>query len=163
MYSQRQEIYGDKFKITSVYTPQMVVDGTRHFVGSNLGEAQKAISEAAKMPKANLDLSISDGKLKVKITDVPKHENAAVFLAIAEDNLKTDVKEGENGGRILEHTSVVRDLKPIGRMLATENQFETESVLQAQPSWKLENLKAVVFLQENQSRRILAVKQLKIK
>lgn len=157
LYSQRQQIYGTKFKIGQIYTPQMVVDGSSHFVGSNLGEAQKTISEAAKSPKANVELSSSEDKLKVKVSDIPKHESAAVFLAVAEDNISTDVKKGENGGRTLQHTSVVRELKPIGRILPHENEFEAEAVLQINPNWKRENLKTVVFVQENQSRKILGV------
>lgn len=159
LYSQRQEIYGDKFKIASVFTPQMVVDGSRHFVGSNLGEAQKVISESAKTPKAKVELSAADDKLKVKISDLPKHENAAVFLAIAESNLSNNVKRGENAGRLLEHSSVVRELKPLGRILAEQKEFDVEVVLQLQPNWKKGNLKAVVFVQENQSRKILGVTQ----
>lgn len=160
IYSQRQEIYGDKFKIGSVYTPQMVVDGSRHLVGSNLGEAQKVIAELARMQKASVELSLAGEKLKVKISDIPKHENATVFLAVAEDNLSTDVKKGENGGRILQHTSVVRVLKPMGRILAQDNGFEIEAVLETQPNWKRENVKVIVFIQENQSRKILGVNRI---
>jgi hypothetical protein len=157
IFSQRQEIYGNKFKIVSVYTPQMVVDGSRHFVGSNLGEAQKIISEAAKTPKAAVELSLASDILKVKISDVPKHEMASVYLAIAEDNLQTDVKKGENGGRTLQHASVVRTLKPLGRILSENNSFEIETALNIQPNWKKQDLKLVVFLQENQSRKVLGV------
>jgi hypothetical protein len=157
IFSQRQQIYGSKFKINQIYTPQMIVDGSRHFVGSNMSEAQKIIGEAAKTPKANVELTLSDDKLKVKITDAPKHEMASVYLAIAEDNILTDVRKGENGGRVLQHTSVVRELKPLGRLPAEENQFEIETVMQANPNWKRENLKAIVFIQENQSRRIFGV------
>lgn len=160
MYSQRQEIYGDKFKIASVYTPQMVVDGSRHFVGNNLGEAQKLINEAARAQKATVGLSFADDKLKINISGIPRHENAAVFLAVAEDNLSTEVKKGENGGRTLRHTSVVRVLKPLGRLPAQDNGFETESALEIQPNWKREDLKIVVFVQENQSRKILGVNKI---
>ena len=36
-YSQRQSAYAKRFGLDSVYTPQMVVDGTSEFVGSNSG------------------------------------------------------------------------------------------------------------------------------
>lgn len=163
LYSQRQEIYGDKFKIGSVYTPQMIIDGNKQLVGSNLEEARKAINESAKTQKANIELAFSNEQLKVKISDLPKHENAAVFVAVAEDNLSTEVKKGENGGKFLQHTSVVRSLKPIGRVLNQENSFEMEIAPEIAPNWKKENLKIVVFLQENQSRKILGVNYLKYK
>ncbi len=51
LYSQRQSVYGQALKLNQVYTPQMVVDGQKQFVGSNLSEANKAITESAKIRK----------------------------------------------------------------------------------------------------------------
>src|SRR5262244_4324864 len=45
-YSQRQSAYANRFGLDSVYTPQMVVDGTSEFVGSNSGLAEKAFRKA---------------------------------------------------------------------------------------------------------------------
>ncbi|MGI8467976.1 MAG: DUF1223 domain-containing protein [Pyrinomonadaceae bacterium] len=160
LYSQRQTIYGQKFKLDSIYTPQMIVDGEKQFVGSSLDEASKAVGESAKTPKAKIELVRDEDKLKVIVSDIPAHEDASVFLAIAEDDLSTKVGGGENGGRTLQHTSVARDLKPLGRILPADNNFQTETMLQFQPDWKKENLKLIVFLQENQSRKILGVNKI---
>ncbi len=156
-FSQRQTIYGQKFKLDSIYTPQMVVDGQTEFVGSNLETANKAITDSTKIPKANIELTGTENNLKVKISDVPAHENASVFLAVTEDNLASNVKGGENSGRKLEHSSVVRQLKSIGMLSAEQKSLEFENALQIQPDWKKENLKVVVFVQENGSRKILGV------
>jgi hypothetical protein len=161
LYSQRQTIYGNRFKTNGIYTPQMVIDGTKHLVGNKLGEVQKAISELARVQKANVRLAFEAETLKVKISDIPKRDHASVYLAIAEDNLTTKVERGENRGRTLPHTSVVRQLIPLGKVLPQDNEFETETVLDFQPDWKREDLKFVVFLQENHSRRILGVNFLK--
>lgn len=160
IYSQRQEIYKHKFKMNTVYTPQMVVDGAKQFVGSNSDEANKAISESAKLPKADVELALTQNDLKIIISDVPVHSDATVFLAIAEDNLSNKVSGGENHGRTLEHSSVVRDLKPLGRILATDGKFETITNLLLQPDWKKENLKIIIFVQENQSRKILGISKI---
>ncbi len=160
LYSQRQSVYGQQFKLAQVYTPQMVVDGQKHFVGSNLSEANKAITDSAKIEKANIELLNTEDNLKIKISDIPKHANATVFLAFAEDNLSTNVKAGENSGRNLEHTSVVRELKSVGIVTAEQNSLETETTLQFQPGWKKENLKLVVFVQDNISRKILGVSKI---
>src|SRR5215472_18439185 len=50
-YSQRQSAYANRFGLDSVYTPQMVVDGTSEFVGSNSGLADKAFQKALRVPK----------------------------------------------------------------------------------------------------------------
>lgn len=162
MFSRRQDIYGHKFRISSIYTPQMVVDGQTQFVGSKIEEAVKAVTENAKNKKAAIELSLTENNLKVKISEVPPHENATVFLAVAEDNLASKVSRGENSGKKLEHTSVVRELKSIGMLLPAQNDFSADAAVQLQPVWKRENLKFVVFVQENQSRKILGVGKIKL-
>jgi hypothetical protein len=160
LFSQRQEIYAQRFKQADVYTPQMVVNGSVQFVGNNSGAASKEIIEAAKNAKAPVELAIDGDKLKIKIAKLPEHENATVFLAIAEDNLVSSVKRGENSGKTLEHVSVARELKAIGNVSAQEKSFETEIVFQIQPNWKKENLKFVVFVQGNQNRKIYGVNRI---
>jgi hypothetical protein len=155
LFSRRQEFYVQKFKLDSAYTPQMVVDGNAQFTGSNLGQAAKAITEAAKSPKAAIQISKAGDKLNIKITDLPEHDVATVFLAIAEDNLTSKVERGENKGKNLEHVSVVRELKGLSTINPPDKSFETETSVQINPGWKRENLKAIVFIQENKSRKIL--------
>ncbi len=161
-YSERQGFYAEKFKHDGVYTPQMVVDGQKEFVGGSLDEARKAISAAAESPKANVELSAADGKLRVKISALPNHSLADVFVAVAEDNLSTNVRNGENGGRTLPHTSVVRELKTIGKVAAEKDSFESETPFQLQSSWKKQNLKFVVFVQNEQTGQIIGAGQIKL-
>lgn len=160
LFSQRQEFYVRAFKLGSAYTPQMIVDGKTQFTGSDLGKAATAIAEAAKIQKAKIEIVEKDGRLTVKIAELPAHENANVYLAFAEDNLATDVKRGENNGKRLNHQSVVRELRSIGTLNADRQTFESETVLQLSPNWNREHLKIVVFVQENASRKILGVKRL---
>lgn len=160
-YSQRQNGYAEKFKLDSIYTPQMVVDGQTQFVGSNSDAAQKAVSDAAKTAKTNIEISNeTENKLKVKIADLPAHENLYVWLAIAEDGLRTSVKRGENGGRTLDHTSVVRDMKLIGSVKSADKNYESETAFQLQSGWKKENLKFVVFVQGENTKKIFGVNKL---
>ena len=162
MYSQRQSGYAEQFKLDSIYTPQMVVDGQTQFVGSNLGTAQKAIGEAAKMSKTNIELSTAENKLKVKISDLSAGENSYVWLAIAEDDLKTSVKRGENSGKTLAHVSVVREMKLLGNLASTDRNFETEVGFKLLPDWKKENVKFVAFVQGEKTKRIFAVNKYKL-
>ncbi len=159
-FSQRQNGYAERFKIDSIYTPQMVVDGQTEFVGSNLGTAQKAISDAAKINKAAIELSNTGDKLKVKISDAPTHDDSYVWLAIAEDDLKTNVRRGENGGKTLDHVSVVREMKLLGNIASADKTFEGETALSFNSAWKKENLKFVVFVQGKDSKKIFGVKKL---
>jgi hypothetical protein len=157
LFSQRQQFYAKKMNNGTSYTPQMVVDGSFEFVGSHAAKAKQFISEAAKTTKAKIELEKNGETLKVNISDIPKHENATVFLAIAEDNLASNVKRGENSGARLEHISVVRELQFLGNLPTESRSFSVQHPVQLQADWKKENLKLVVFIQEIQSRKIIGV------
>ena len=122
-----------------------------------MAKAHKAITEAAKIQKATIEIAPAADKYKIKISDIPAHGNATVFLVITEDNLPSSFKNGEKLGNKPEHISVVRELKSLGFLTAEQKNLEIESVLQLQPNWKKENMKLIVFVQENGSRKILGV------
>ena len=158
LFTQRQKVYDRKFRTGYIYTPQMVVDGDIEFTGSNEKKAEKAVEKSLKNKKAEIGLSFDkDGKLNVKISKVPEHSDATIYLAVAEDGINTRVRGGENSGKDLSHVSLVRSLNGLGRILSTQNSFEVEKNLYFEPDWKKENLRMVVFVQENGSRNILGV------
>lgn len=160
LYSRRQQLYSQALKLDQNYTPQMIVDGRTEFVGNNQEKAVKAIREAAKNQKANVEIIQDSDVIKIKLSAIPTHENATIFLAVTEDDLASNVKKGENSGKRLEHTSVVRELNSIGILAAAQTDLNLETALQIQPNWKRENLKIVVFVQENQSRKVLGVNRI---
>ncbi len=162
MFSRRQDIYGQVFKISSIYTPQMIVDGQIQFAGTDLAKVQKAVIQSAKNEKGKIELSTLEDanggtKLQVKISDLPKHEISTVFLAVAEDNLASSRNRSESSGGKRAFTSVVRELKSLGFLTAEQKNLEMETFLQFQSNWKTENLKLVVFVQENGSRKIFGI------
>lgn len=135
----------------------MIVDGQAEFTGSDLGKAAKIITQAAKQQKGKVEIIRLEDKITVKLADLPEHTEANVFLAIAEDNLVSKVVRGENSGKTLEHQSVVRELKSIRLLKAQEKSAEIETSLTPGETWKKENLKIIVFVQENESRKIISV------
>lgn len=172
-FSERQGEYAEVFGNEGVYTPQMVVDGHAEFPGSNNGKAFETIAQAAREPKAEVSLaraSEQDGagdnlRLAVRVLALPKlsdGETADVLLAVTEDRLSSDVGRGENAGRKLSHTGVVRRLTKIGNVSAASQPFMGEPVVALEKGWRRENLRAVVFLQEHTSRRVVGAASLKL-
>ncbi len=162
MFTRRQDIYGQIFRLGSIYTPQMIVDGQMQFAGTDLAKAQKAIVQSAKNEKGKIELAAvrdanGDVKLRAKISDLPKHEVSTVFLAVAEDNLGSNNNRGENPAAKRVYTSAVRELKSLGFLPAGQKDLQSEAVLQIQPNWKKENLKIIVFVQENGSRKVFGI------
>src|SRR5947209_6224529 len=158
-FSARQGTYADSFGSTGVYTPQMIIDGQTEFPGSNQTKARAAIANAARTPKATITLAQSGAAkpegvpLSVRVEKFPtaKADDAIeVLLAITEAGLRTDVPRGENAGRQLTHAAVVRELSTLGQIGPRAVQpFAAQPVVALSEKWQLENLRAVVFVQEH--------------
>lgn len=157
LFTQRQQVYDRKFRTGNIYTPQMVVDGDIEFIGSKLEKAESAIRKSLKNEKGKVELNVSGDKLEIRVSALPKMDFATVYLAYAEDGLSSDVRGGENAGKFLSHVSVVRALNGVSRIEPQQAAFELETDLRIDPAWDRGRLKAVVFVQENHSRKILAV------
>ena len=165
-FSNRQSRYADTFGQETVYTPQMIVDGRDEFVGGNWNKAREAIMKAARLPKAKVQILAAsnsnetnkDLKLSIQINDIPHvtaGDKADVLLAITENNLRTEVSRGENAGRDLRHSAVVRSLAVLGNINNGQQSFEAEFTASLNVGWQRDNLHAVVFVQERGTRRIL--------
>jgi len=134
-----------------------VVDGRTGFVGSNGRDAQSALLEALKQPKATVKLTaMAQGaglNLTVDVKDVPGSKDADVILAITETGLQSNVKSGENSGRLLKHTGVVRRMTVLGKTKG--DGFSTQTSITLPKDWKRENLRAVVLVQDRRTKHIV--------
>ena len=159
LFSERQSAYAAAFRSSGLYTPQVVVDGQAELVGSDVGGVQRAIANAARAPK--LEIVVSRGSaasmLRVRIepsASFPKGEEAQVLLAIVENDLHSQVSRGENSGRRLSHTAVVRRLERVGTLQGGAA-FDKQGPMTLDPSWNLEQLSAVAFVQQRPGGKIL--------
>ncbi|HZQ92269.1 MAG TPA: DUF1223 domain-containing protein [Terriglobales bacterium] len=141
----RQQEYSRRFGLRSVYTPQMVVDGHDEFVGSDSRLALQKIAGAARGSKLNVALARDADGVQVEVSGTAG-ATGDVLLAITEDNLASSVGAGENRGRQLRHTAVVRDLRLLGN--ARDGHFSARPALKLNPEWRRQNLRAVVFVQQ---------------
>lgn len=169
--SERQGAYSQAFGRDGVYTPQMVVDGRAEFNGGDRGKAFDEIARAAREPKAEVVLTRADAqsktdapvRLSLRVEKLPKLSDgdaAEVLLAITEGGLSSDVSRGENTGRKLKHVGVVRRLTKLGEFSA--GTFSADTEVTFDKGWRRENLRAVVFLQERASRRVVGATSIKL-
>ena len=56
--TSRQQVYQTRFNTSSIYTPQMVVDGRAEFVGSDAAAARRAIEHSIALPHGVMRLTI---------------------------------------------------------------------------------------------------------
>jgi hypothetical protein len=149
LFSDRQGDYGSR-----IYTPQAIVDGRTDVLGSDRGGIIRAAASAARDPHGTLRLARTSAGVRIAVEGLPGHRDAAVMLAVLEDGLSSKVERGENAGRTLSHTAVVRSLKEVGRVAAGAAQWSAEVPVALDVSWK--KARVIAFVQDGHSRRVLA-------
>lgn len=116
-YSSRQGDYARYLKTSSVYTPQIVVNGRKEFVGSQEGTLRNAIKSAL-LKDAQIKITISNIKASGKQATLNYEldgniNNTSLLFALVERSAKTAVRAGENSGRTLSHVQIVRNLQAV--------------------------------------------------
>lgn len=122
-YTERQDAYGQKFHLDSVYTPQMVINGEEQILGSNSSALLSALRNSKRDTQMSLRIASVqvDGKsLSVEFSvdgALPPH-GAEVYAIVADNSASSDVRAGENAGHTLVHASVARTIAEIGKFHA---------------------------------------------
>jgi hypothetical protein len=163
LFSARQQDYGRMFRLESVYTPQMVVNGQTEFSGSDRVRAEQEIRKASQGPRATVEMAkLSDQAVRLRVDDVPAGtRNADMFLAVTESFLETDVRSGENAGRHLAHTGVVRSLTTLGHIDAKKTlAYTADAKINLNPEWRRPNVRLVLFVQDRSTRKIIGATSL---
>lgn len=159
-YSERQSSYARQFHLDSAYTPQMIVDGTREFGGSNSRDAQKAFDKAVAAEKipvriSNVLLAGSLLKAHLETGALPVElRTADVVLVIALNHAESEVASGENSGRRLTHVAVVRSLVKAGFVQAGQS-FSGDVAANLEKGIDPSKVRIIAFLQEPGPGRIL--------
>jgi hypothetical protein len=116
-YSQRQNQYAAWLRLQSVYTPQVVVNGSEEFVGSQEPSIRKAISNGLQdVPTAQLtldDIRLDNGKVTWRYQTRNAGHHTSLLAAIVQQSATSQVKAGENSGRTLSHVQIVRQLQVV--------------------------------------------------
>ena len=110
--TKRQQAYMDRFRLDVAHVPQMVVNGSVQFSGSDARRAAVEIARAAKRVKVVPRLLWADNGVQVEIDGARVGDR--VFLALADDSATTAVTGGANKGRQLHHAAVCRQILTAG-------------------------------------------------
>jgi hypothetical protein len=135
-HTVRQRAYAEQRGDRQVYTPQMVVNGSMHVVGSDRTAIEQAIAETDRNPAVmSVPVLVSAGgdDLTVTVKAAPNgRPGGEVWLCPLVTAIAVPVGRGENRGRTLIYHNVVRAWRKLGDFAGTD---ETWSV----PLSKLEN------------------------
>ena len=120
VFSRRQRDYAARRGDGKVYTPQMVINGRRHEVGSRKDAVYAAIAAEAALPAfTTVAMRASETLNEVVIdvagapTDRIKQDSTVWVLAVA-PSVSVPITRGENAGNELTYANVVRRIIPAG-------------------------------------------------
>jgi hypothetical protein len=112
-YSERQSSYARWLDLSTIYTPQIIINGKTGFVGSDRSTLNREIAASLKeIPKGVLTLNgtVVNDQISVGYqTNVPIDQSYLVISLIQKFG-QSKVSAGENSGRILNHVQIVRKL-----------------------------------------------------
>lgn len=159
-HTQRQRTVCRRLESRSLYTPQAVVNGRTHFVGSDEKALNAALRATSNHESAtSVTLSAMPGsrpgsyELRWKVLGTPEPKaDLQVDAILTEDELVSHVERGENAGRTLRHVGVVRAAQV--RRLAQGGEGRT--VLVAPDGFRAGRARAVVVIREEDGVGVLA-------
>ncbi len=117
-HSSRERAYANARGDREVYTPQVVVNGVAHVLGSDKAAIEGAIARTRR-DDAPLTLPVSmtvaDGKVTVQVPAASdSHTSGEVWLCPITDKTSVAVGRGENSGHTLNYYNVVRRWVKLG-------------------------------------------------
>ncbi|WP_332681130.1 DUF1223 domain-containing protein [Bosea sp. (in: a-proteobacteria)] len=118
VFSKRQKLYAKARGDGQVYTPQAVVNGASHIVGSDRSGIEKIVAEqGADGFAVKVALKEADGALQIALspTGAPTGEKpAGVWVVAYSRSTVVPIERGENTGRTVTYANVVRGLTRVG-------------------------------------------------
>jgi hypothetical protein len=117
-HSNRERAYADTRGDREVYTPQVVVNGIMHVLGSDKAAIEQAIAQtrqSAAPLTLPVTIAVADGKVSVNVPAANgENASAEVWLCPITGKAQVAIERGENRGHTLAYTNVVRRWVKLG-------------------------------------------------
>ena len=117
-HSNRERAYADTRGDREVYTPQVVVNGIMHVLGSDKAAIEQAIAQtrqSAAPLTLPVTIAVAGGKVTVNVPAAKgEHGSAEVWLCPIISKAQVAIERGENRGHTLAYTNVVRRWVKLG-------------------------------------------------
>ena len=117
-HSDRQRAYAEARGDREVYTPQVVVNGVVHVLGSDKAAIEKAIAQTRRNPGVlalPVTMSVADGKVTVNVPAAKEEQpSAEVWLCPVSSKVSVEIGRGENRDHTLTYHNVVRRWVKLG-------------------------------------------------
>ena len=160
VYTQRQDEYGRRFQLDSVYTPQMVIDGEEQLVGSDRDGLQRALDKSRQPQPITIQINAvaSRGEavsVKYSLAGSLSRGDTELVAVIVDEEARSTVARGENSGRVLTHVSVARTMKRLAAKTSSEEQSLEIPIPRSSDTPQKPGRRLILFAQEKRQGRIL--------
>lgn len=126
--TQRQRTYATFLGERTIYTPQMVIGGVTHKVGSRRGDVNQVIDSLRQPSGPYLDVRVrrvEGGKISVSIpAGELKQRDVVVWLVRYDSAREVDIKRGENRGRTIVYRNIVSDYRELAMWYGEKIELE---------------------------------------
>jgi hypothetical protein len=114
-FTKRQRDYARARGDNDVYTPQMVINGVAHAVGSRKRQVESVLAEVGSArTTVPLDISFKGDEVRVQAKAHAGVDEATLWLMSVAPAVTTAIGRGENAGKTITYHNVVRRLSPFG-------------------------------------------------
>jgi len=117
-HSARQRAYAQARGDRQVYTPQIVVNGAMHALGSDRSAVERVIEQTDQKPAVMslpVLMSVGSANLTVKVQSAEnEHSAGEVWLCALTKTVPIAIGRGENRGRTITYYNVVRRWLKLG-------------------------------------------------
>ncbi|MBK9081141.1 MAG: DUF1223 domain-containing protein [Rhizobiales bacterium] len=135
-FTQRQKAYAHARGDARVYTPQIVVDGAAHAVGSDASDVGRAAREAqAHKGAMGVAVALAPDRARVDIgaASAGGPRQAIVYALRVARAKSVAIGRGENRNRTITYANVVRAMSRIGEWTGEAASFEVPASLRNSP------------------------------
>ncbi len=115
--TERQYAYARALKERQVYTPQAVINGRSHAVGSKKDKILAQISAFENTPQGltvPVEVAVSNDRVSINVAAHQDAKNATVYIFSMRRKEDVKIPRGENGGKTLTYHNVLQNVQTLG-------------------------------------------------
>jgi hypothetical protein len=149
-HSNRERAYADARGDREVYTPQAVIDGVVHVLGSDKAAIEGAVARTrhgASPLTVPVSVTVAEGRVQVNVPAATNAQGTAeVWLCPVTGKAQVVIKRGENNGRTLTYYNVVRRWVKLGEWTGKAESYNVPLASLPDANYSLKDIDHVAVL-----------------
>lgn len=160
--TQRQRGWAQSRAGAEVFTPQMIVDGRQSVLGSDRAAVAAAVHTAQSRLAAESDVIVtalvSGGQVLIEVAGGASRRTKDVYIVAYLPHTVTQIPRGENAGRTVQESNVVRSILKLGSVAGAATRWQL-----AASRFPSDASKVAVLVQDAQSGAVSAAQVLNLR